>query len=126
MAPAVPGRSREPATQSHPRVRKNQGIPNLAPRRRTGDPPGNKVRSQGFGQVVNYHEIPDDCEAAVARLLERQQHLYRGERIFNVLLGEQALYTNFGGPDVMKAQLDWRCRGCPDSVSTSSRAPRRP
>ncbi|MEU6578163.1 helix-turn-helix transcriptional regulator [Streptomyces sp. NPDC046805] len=59
-----------------------------------------------FEQVVNYYEIPDDSEAAVARRLERQQYLYQGERIFNVLLGEQALYTNFGGPDVMKGQLD--------------------
>ncbi|WP_326810694.1 Scr1 family TA system antitoxin-like transcriptional regulator [Streptomyces scopuliridis] len=30
----------------------------------------------------------------------------RGDRIFNVLLAEQALYTNFGGPEVMRGQLD--------------------
>lgn len=59
-----------------------------------------------FEQVVNYYEIPDDSEAAVAKRLERQHYLYQGDRIFNVLLGEQALYTNFGGPDVMKGQLD--------------------
>ncbi|MGW3911497.1 helix-turn-helix domain-containing protein [Streptomyces sp. NPDC005070] len=59
-----------------------------------------------FEQVVNYYEIPNDSEAAVAKRLERQQYLYRGERIFNVLLGEQALYTNFGGPETMKGQLD--------------------
>lgn len=59
-----------------------------------------------FEQVVSYYEIPDDADAAVAKRLERQQYLYRGDRIFNVLLGEQALYTNFGGPEVMKGQLD--------------------
>lgn len=59
-----------------------------------------------FEQVVSYYEIPNDAEEAVAKRLERQQYLYRGDRIFNVLLGEQALYTNFGGPDVMKGQLD--------------------
>lgn len=59
-----------------------------------------------FEQVVNYYDIPNDSEEAVAKRLERQQYLYRGDRIFNVLLGEQALYTNFGGPEVMKGQLD--------------------
>ncbi|MGW1674497.1 helix-turn-helix domain-containing protein [Streptomyces sp. NPDC002324] len=59
-----------------------------------------------FQQGVSYYEIPNDTEAAVAKRLERQQYLYQGERIFNVLLGEQALYTNFGGPEVMKGQLD--------------------
>ncbi|WP_328869112.1 helix-turn-helix domain-containing protein [Streptomyces sp. NBC_00287] len=59
-----------------------------------------------FQQGVSYYEIPNDAEAAVAKRLERQQYLYQGERIFNVLLGEQALYTNFGGPEVMRGQLD--------------------
>ncbi|WP_427168844.1 helix-turn-helix domain-containing protein (plasmid) [Streptomyces sp. C1-1] len=59
-----------------------------------------------FRQGVSYYEIPNDTEAAVAKRLERQQYLYQGDRIFNVLLGEQALYTNFGGPEVMKGQLD--------------------
>lgn len=59
-----------------------------------------------FQQGVSYYEIPNDTEAAVAKRLERQQYLYQGERIFNVLLGEQALYTNLGGPEVMKGQLD--------------------
>ncbi|MER5402208.1 helix-turn-helix transcriptional regulator [Streptomyces sp. NPDC002599] len=59
-----------------------------------------------FEQVVNYYEIPNDSEAAVAKRLQRQQYLYHGERIFNVLLGEQALYTNFGGTETMKGQLD--------------------
>ncbi|MGW6599453.1 helix-turn-helix domain-containing protein [Streptomyces sp. NPDC055036] len=62
--------------------------------------------AETFKQVIDYYEIPDDTESAVAKRLERQQYLYRGDRIFNVLLAEQALYTNFGGPDVMRGQLD--------------------
>ncbi|GAB2801572.1 helix-turn-helix domain-containing protein [Streptomyces daliensis] len=62
--------------------------------------------AETFRQVVNYYEVPNDTEAAVAKRLERQQYLYRGERVFNVLLGEQALYSNFGGPEVMIGQLD--------------------
>ncbi|MFD7900267.1 DUF5753 domain-containing protein [Streptomyces sp. NPDC059743] len=60
-----------------------------------------------FKQVVQLYEITnDDSDAAVAKRLERQKFLYSGNRIFDVLLAEQALYTTFGGPDVMKAQLD--------------------
>ncbi|GAA3303521.1 helix-turn-helix transcriptional regulator [Streptomyces cinereospinus] len=62
--------------------------------------------AETFKQVRDYYEIPDDTEAATAKRLERQQYLYQGERIFNVLLAEQALYTNFGGAEVMKGQLD--------------------
>lgn len=62
--------------------------------------------AETFKQVRDFYEIPDDTEAATAKRLERQQYLYRGDRIFNVLLAEQALYTNFGGPEVMKGQLD--------------------
>jgi transcriptional regulator with XRE-family HTH domain len=59
-----------------------------------------------FQQVRDFYEIPDDIEAATEKRLERQQYLYKGGRIFNVLLAEQALYTNFGGPEVMRGQLD--------------------
>ncbi|MEU6064058.1 helix-turn-helix transcriptional regulator [Streptomyces sp. NPDC047082] len=62
--------------------------------------------AETFKQVRDYYQIPDDTEAATAKRLERQQYLYQGERIFNVLLAEQALYSNFGGPEVMKGQLD--------------------
>ncbi|MER7793588.1 helix-turn-helix transcriptional regulator [Streptomyces sp. NPDC097640] len=62
--------------------------------------------AETFRQVVDYYEIPDDAEAATAKRLERQQYLYQGNRIFNVLLGEQALYSNLGDPEVMKGQLD--------------------
>ncbi|MGW2579917.1 helix-turn-helix domain-containing protein [Streptomyces virginiae] len=59
-----------------------------------------------FEQSVSMYEIPDDSEAAVAKRLERQRYLYEGNRIYNILLGEQALYSNVGGPQVMQSQLD--------------------
>jgi transcriptional regulator with XRE-family HTH domain len=59
-----------------------------------------------FRQVVDFFEIPDDIDAGVAARMERQQLLYRGDRRYNVILGEQALHTNIGGPDVMRGQLD--------------------
>ncbi|MCQ8769143.1 helix-turn-helix domain-containing protein [Streptomyces telluris] len=62
--------------------------------------------AETFKQVINYYGIPDDMAAAVAKRLERQKYLHQGDRIFNVLLAEQALYSNFGGPDVMLGQLD--------------------
>lgn len=59
-----------------------------------------------FDEVSRLYDTPGDMEAAVAKRLERQQYLYQGDRIFNVLLGEQALYSNHGGSGVMRAQLD--------------------
>ncbi|MFJ8753288.1 helix-turn-helix domain-containing protein [Streptomyces sp. NPDC102441] len=59
-----------------------------------------------FQQVSSYYETPADMDAAVAKRLERQSYLYKGDRIFNVLLGEQALYSNHGGPEAMRGQLD--------------------
>lgn len=59
-----------------------------------------------FRQIVDFFKIPDDIEEAVAARMERQQFLYRGDRRYNVILGEQALHTNIGGPDVMRGQLD--------------------
>ena len=59
-----------------------------------------------FQHVINFLQIPDDTDQAVAMRLQRQQYLYQGERRFSVVLGEQALYTNYGGPDVMRGQLD--------------------
>ncbi len=56
--------------------------------------------AETFKQAVSFHGIPDDVEAATAKRLERQQYLYQGDRIFNVVLGEQALYSNFGGPEL--------------------------
>lgn len=59
-----------------------------------------------FQQAIRYYEIANDAEAAVAKRLERQRYLYEGSRFYNVILGEQALYSNVGGPEVMKSQLD--------------------
>jgi uncharacterized protein DUF5753/helix-turn-helix protein len=59
-----------------------------------------------FRQVVDFFEVPDDIDAGVAARMERQQFLYRGDRRYNVILGEQALHTNIGGPNVMRGQLD--------------------
>ncbi|MFI1963092.1 DUF5753 domain-containing protein [Streptomyces pathocidini] len=59
-----------------------------------------------FDEAANLYGTPSDTEAAVAKRLERQRYLYKGDRIFNVLLGEQALYSNHGGSEVLRAQLD--------------------
>jgi hypothetical protein len=55
---------------------------------------------------IEFHRIPDDLDAGVAKRLERQQLLYRGDRVFRILLAEQALYTTVGTDGVMTGQLD--------------------
>lgn len=55
---------------------------------------------------IKFHEIPDDLDEGVAKRIERQQVLYRDERRFHLLTGEQALYNNVGGDAVMRGQLD--------------------
>ncbi|MGI5443549.1 DUF5753 domain-containing protein [Streptomyces shenzhenensis] len=57
-------------------------------------------------KVVGFLGVPDDVAAGVAKRMERQQVLYDGDHQFDVILGEQALYTNIGGPDVMRGQLE--------------------
>jgi len=57
-------------------------------------------------QVIEFLGVPDDSAAGVAKRMERQQVLYDGEHRFDVILGEQALYTNIGGPTVMRGQLE--------------------
>jgi DNA-binding XRE family transcriptional regulator len=59
-----------------------------------------------MGLGVRFHQIRNDLDSGVAARMERQRFLYRGDRSFHVLLGEQALRTNIGGPDVMAGQLD--------------------
>ncbi|MBG0854951.1 DNA-binding protein [Streptomyces spinoverrucosus] len=56
--------------------------------------------------VVEFLGVPDDVPAGVAKRMERQQVLYGGEHRFDVILGEQALYTNVGGPAVMRGQME--------------------
>ncbi|MBX9398016.1 DUF5753 domain-containing protein [Streptomyces sp. TRM72054] len=57
-------------------------------------------------QVVEFLGVPDDVPAGVAKRMERQRVLYDGEHRFDVILGEQALYTNVGGPIVMRGQME--------------------
>jgi hypothetical protein len=57
-------------------------------------------------RVVEFLDVPDDVSAGVAKRMERQQVLYDGEHHYEVILGEQALYTNVGGAAVMRGQME--------------------
>lgn len=57
-------------------------------------------------RVVGFLGVPDDVPAGVAKRMERQQVLYDGEHRYDVVLGEQALYTNVGGSRVMREQME--------------------
>ncbi|MCM2391073.1 DUF5753 domain-containing protein [Streptomyces albipurpureus] len=59
-----------------------------------------------LGQVVDFLGVPNDVPAGVAKRMQRQQVLYDGGHHYDVVLGEQALYTNIGGPKVMREQID--------------------
>ncbi|NUR00309.1 MAG: DNA-binding protein [Streptomyces sp.] len=59
-----------------------------------------------LSRVVDFLGVPDDVPAGVAKRMERQQVLYDGEHHYDVILGEQALYTNVGGPEVMVEQME--------------------
>ncbi|MBF6175465.1 helix-turn-helix domain-containing protein [Nocardia blacklockiae] len=55
---------------------------------------------------VEFYRIPDDVEQGIAKRLERQQFLYRGDHRFHVVIAEQALATTVGNDAIMVAQLD--------------------
>ncbi|MFG3250580.1 DUF5753 domain-containing protein [Streptomyces sp. NPDC048187] len=57
-------------------------------------------------QVVGFLGVPDDVPAGVAKRMERQRVLHDGDHHYDIVLGEQALYTNIGGPEVMRGQID--------------------
>ncbi|MER7646805.1 MULTISPECIES: Scr1 family TA system antitoxin-like transcriptional regulator [Streptomyces] len=57
-------------------------------------------------QVVDFLGVPDDVPAGVAKRMRRQEVLYDGDHHYDVILGEQAPYTNVGGPELMQAQTD--------------------
>ncbi|MFI2311530.1 Scr1 family TA system antitoxin-like transcriptional regulator [Streptomyces sp. CB00072] len=59
-----------------------------------------------LGRGVDFLGAPDDVPVGVARRMQRQQVLYDGEHRYDVVLGEQALYTNIGGSEVMVEQID--------------------
>ncbi|MCX5193293.1 DUF5753 domain-containing protein [Streptomyces sp. NBC_00249] len=55
--------------------------------------------------VVDFYGIPDDIEAGVAARTARARYIGQEGRTFHILLGEQALHTRLGGPEVMRDQL---------------------
>lgn len=54
---------------------------------------------------VNFFRVPDDAEEGADARIARQGVLTHGDRRFHMLLGEQCLHTNIGGPEVMNGQL---------------------
>jgi hypothetical protein len=56
--------------------------------------------------IIEYREIPNDLEDAVAARIERQRVLYRGDRKFIAVLEEQALRTLVGNAEILGGQLD--------------------
>ena len=56
--------------------------------------------------TVDFLQIPDDAEAGARARLDRQAILGERDRRFLMLVGEQALSTDVGGPDVMRGQLE--------------------
>lgn len=57
--------------------------------------------------VIEFDQLPNDLEEAVAARMERQRVLYTGDRRFLVVLEEQALRTRVGdAAGVMAGQLD--------------------
>ncbi|MGH7928152.1 MAG: helix-turn-helix domain-containing protein, partial [Candidatus Binatia bacterium] len=60
-----------------------------------------------IAHAIEFNQIPNDLEEAVAARIERQQVLYAGDRRFLVVLEEQALRTRVGDTaGVMAGQLD--------------------
>ncbi|WP_433727723.1 helix-turn-helix domain-containing protein [Nocardia sp. CA-129566] len=57
-------------------------------------------------QAIDFYRIPDDLDLGVAKRLERQQVLYKGDHRFHILIGEQALLTDAANDSVMIGQLD--------------------
>ncbi|WP_051580842.1 helix-turn-helix domain-containing protein [Pseudonocardia acaciae] len=56
--------------------------------------------------IIEFREIPNDVDEAVAARMERQQVLYSGDRRFLLVMEEQALRTRVGDADTMAGQLD--------------------
>jgi len=69
------------------------------------------LQTRGYAVAVlsvftEFVRVPDDAEQGAAARLDRQRVLTHGDRRFHMVLGEQALYTNVGGADVMAGQLE--------------------
>jgi len=56
--------------------------------------------------VIDFNQIPNDIDEAVAARMERQKCLYSGDRRFLVVLEEQVLHTRVGSAEIMHGQLD--------------------
>jgi transcriptional regulator with XRE-family HTH domain len=60
-----------------------------------------------IARAIEFNQIPNDLDEALAARMERQRVLYTGDRRFLVVLEEQALRTRVGdAADVMAGQLD--------------------
>lgn len=59
-----------------------------------------------LSRSIEFHHIPDDLDAGVAKRLERQQLLYKGDHRFHIVIAEQSLMTTVGNDGVMIGQLD--------------------
>ncbi|MFF0635953.1 helix-turn-helix domain-containing protein [Nocardia sp. NPDC004151] len=57
-------------------------------------------------RYIDFYRVPDDLDEGVAKRLERQQLLYKGDHRFHILVAEQALRTTVGTDAVMTGQLD--------------------
>jgi transcriptional regulator with XRE-family HTH domain len=55
--------------------------------------------------TVDFLQLPDDAEQGAAVRLERQRVLAHEDRRFHIIMGEQTLHTNVGGPEIMTDQL---------------------
>jgi transcriptional regulator with XRE-family HTH domain len=55
---------------------------------------------------IEFLDVPNDIDAAVAARMERQRVLFQREKQFAVVLEEQALQTWFGTAEVQEQQLD--------------------
>jgi hypothetical protein len=55
---------------------------------------------------IEFNQVPNDLDEAVAARLERQRFVASADRRFLVVLEEQALRTRFGSVEMMQAQLE--------------------
>jgi transcriptional regulator with XRE-family HTH domain len=59
-----------------------------------------------LSSFIDFVRVPDDAEQGATARLERQRVLTHGDRRFHMVLGQQALHTNVGGPEIMTGQLE--------------------
>ena len=59
-----------------------------------------------LSRVIEFNQVRNDLDEAVAARLDRQRFLYSGDRRFMVVLEEQALKTRVSDAETMYGQLD--------------------